>query len=154
MCRAPYGRVDWNIKHHFVYLCVISRAPYGRVDWNIIIYRPTVYRDTVAPHTGAWIEIIVSVAINVKILCRAPYGRVDWNNLIIKLFYFHNSRAPYGRVDWNVDFLLSCHNITSSRPIRARGLKFFLEWSFVLSLFGRAPYGRVDWNYWCSSKWW
>ena len=145
MCRALYGRVDWNITFSPYPQKYVCRALYGRVDWNFPLalqppqsvpsrslrarglkrsnHKPSFPPSKVALFTGAWIETNNPYYFRSQLLCRALYGRVDWNSSDCMSQKPTESRALYGRVDWNT--------INNTDYLRVGC---------------RALYGRVDWN--------
>ena len=56
-CRTPHGCVDWNYFDAITSELGLSRTPHGCVDWNTC-NGFFIFCDDVAPHMGAWIEII------------------------------------------------------------------------------------------------
>ena len=56
---------------------VFAVAPHAGAWIEILIFA-TVYRVLqVAPHAGAWIEILVAILFMLNTLCRSPCGGVD-----------------------------------------------------------------------------
>ena len=65
--------------YYFINFC--CRTPRGCVDWNDDIALPSSIW-FVAPHAGAWIEMIKSKSITLPGVSRTPRGCVDWNYIL------------------------------------------------------------------------
>ena len=146
-CRAPHGRVDWNIKRTSYIVCYNYVAPLMGAWIEIYPLEKAVVLKIVAPLMGAWIEIKFY-----KVRFSWSYGsRPSWARGLkfglIQIMSNHRQkvaplmgawieiigagaapvsctrRAPHGRVDWNKKLNSRWRNKRMSRPSWARGLK-------------------------------
>ena len=121
--RTLHGCVDWNTICKAFFVSQKCRTLHGCVDWNFNLKSGS-GEQSVAPYTGAWIEILVIIS-DLNRAKVAPYTGA-WIEIA-------SSRA-------------SCFLITS-HPTRVRGLKLGLLWQPLPSR-RRTLHGCVDWN-WC-----
>ena len=142
--RTLHGCVDWNISFKesiwifspshptrvrglksftiFIYKYLYCRTLHGCVDWNHWGGYWKCLSDTVAPYTGAWIEIA-----------------------FLQQRFSNPSVAPYTGAWIEIFFLVQSLKMATSHPTRVRGLKFpFLKTPFLF--YCRTLHGCVDWN--------
>ncbi len=145
-CRSPHGSVDWNTKVLGELERLNGRSPHGSVDWNYGYVDNAERTMKVAPHTGAWIEIMLW------------YARKSLN------YWSLPTRERGLKFSLNLlDF-----KILKSLPTRERGLKSIKSFAIIspilvaphtgawieidttdmkeLAQIGRSPHGSVDWN--------
>ena len=103
---------------------LLRRTLHGCVDWNWSSVRVSLYFDTVAPFTGAWIEIAYRFFGQNLFHSRTLHGCVDWN------FTKRGGRCGrktcrtlHGCVDWNLEDAFNDGQLVQSHPSRVRGLK-------------------------------
>ena len=82
----------------------------------------------VAPHTGAWIEILL-ILLNCLIVVVAPHTGA-WIEIASFLLnnFLKNRRSPHGSVNWNYKNLAAKDITQESLPTRERELKFQYTW--------------------------
>ena len=149
-CRSPHGSVDWNNLEEKEIHINQCRSPHGSVDWNLKLWI-SIRLSSVAPLTGAWIEIyerekrdrkykvapLTGAWIEIACWCltfkvelrRSPHGSVDWNTRIANKIIEPIGRSPHGSVDWNLCKNQKKKHGKASLPSRERGLKCKTYWT-------------------------
>ena len=142
--RSPHGSVNWNFSFIF-YFSKIFVAPHTGAWIEILSVRQFQTAKIVAPHTGAWIEITIVWASDWSRLSRSPHGSVNWNYFFYLLFSKHFSRSPHGSVNWNGLWMFCWKNKTCRSPHGSVNWNEQYEtiyWVFA----SRSPHGSVNWN--------
>jgi len=93
--RTPYGCVDWNILPPLFLHLDCSVAPHTGAWIEISLWSSAKAANCVAPHTGAWIEIYYESEVEPTVMRRTPYGCVDWNILPPLFLHLDCSVAPH-----------------------------------------------------------
>ena len=84
MSRTPRGCVDWNLPPSMALVLSGRRTPRGCVDWNSAISKNNLNFRDVAPHVGAWIEMLINNSTRQTLTGRTPRGCVDWNSATLR----------------------------------------------------------------------
>ena len=121
MRRSPHGSVNWNRLLSKRIFSPDSRSPHGSVNWNILD-RTLIKTSSVAPRTGAWIEIICFSAVVELPVCRSPHGSVNWHKQVRKA-KIKRKVAPRTGAWIEIIFSTILNLLIMSLPARERELK-------------------------------